>query len=146
MLRLARNGVAISCIVTPPLFGPQGPDRLRTARQRVETLLRFLRDEGQELTTIKWAIAPHIENYVYVVGDLAFYQGFKGQATLRGFGITEKRTERSELARQSHVFDERLKIHENATLSQFGAGHDAGRMDGLRLALANALEESLKVL
>jgi hypothetical protein len=112
---LARRGCRTSCIVSMPNRIINEPEVLLW---RLTTLLTFLKSGDPALEHIYWAVAPRVESYVYVIGSLAFYQGFKSDDDLRGFTLTERRTSRDELHRQIALFDQRFNIHAAATLQR----------------------------
>src|SRR6266478_4380338 len=146
LLELARGGAQVRCIVTPPSLASQDLERIEIARGRVVTLLDFLQSGDPGLDSIHWATAPLIENYVYVVGGLSFFQGFKGgDDALSGFAVTERRTLGEELNRQARVFDMRFNLHSTRTLEKYGTTKGKNRVEDLRLALINALDEAVKL-
>lgn len=142
LLRLARESCSVFCIVAPPALA-EDLQRSAIARWRVLAMLEFLRSKDPALKNIFWAIAPTIENYVYVIGHISFLQGFKGDDSLRGFVITERRTAMEELSRQTLVFNERFRLHSEHTLRKYGTEGALDQRDALRMAVVKCLESAL---
>ena len=113
LLSLARAGFKIYCIISPPTRSMNNP---QVVCLRLGYLLAFLKSGDPGLKNIYWSIAPRIESYVYVIGWISFLQGFKGEDSLPGFALTERRTSPEELHRQITLFDERFDLHSADTL------------------------------
>jgi Predicted nucleotide-binding protein containing TIR-like domain len=136
LLDLARNGCHVFCIITVP----RTTTNRREACFRLSTLLEFLTTEDSALHNIYWAVAPRIESYVYIVSDISFFQGFKGDDLVTGFALTERRTGRDELHRQTTLFDERFNMHAAQMLRKADIQRGGDRREDLLRATIKSVQ------
>ena len=137
MIARAREGCQVFCIISMPTRVVEDRDVLG---YRLTTLLKFLKSNDSALENIYWAIAPRVESYVYVIGDVSVLQGFKSDAMLKGFALTERRTSLVELHAQAALFDERFNIHAKETLALSDVQREGNRREDLLRATTRKIE------
>jgi hypothetical protein len=137
ILARAREGCRIFCIISMPTRVGEEPEVLR---HRLTTLLQFLKSGDPALENIFWAIAPRVESYLYVIGDVSYLQGFKSDTFLRGFSLTERRTSLVELHAQAALFDARFDIHSKETLARSDVQRQGNSREDLLQATIRRLE------
>jgi hypothetical protein len=86
LLKLARRGCSIRCVITPPSQDNLLPDRVACASERVRALIALLESGDPALQNIEFVISPFLQKNFYIIGRLCFSEGFRiglGSGTLR---------------------------------------------------------------
>jgi hypothetical protein len=76
LLKLARRGCGICCVITRPSKDNLLPDRVAYALERVRALIAFLEIGDPALQNIEFVISPFLQKNFYI-GRLCFSGGFR---------------------------------------------------------------------
>ncbi len=145
LLRLARRGCVIRCIITPPSPDALLRGNLDIAHGRVKTLLKFLKSQDQALKNIEWSVSPFRQKSLYLIGHVALYEGYK-RGFQRGFGLTLRQTGLDAINACISLYEVLFEYQSTYTLANFGVGELDHRREALRLSTIKCLEDSLEYL
>jgi hypothetical protein len=143
LLKLARRGCSIRCVITPPSKDNLMPDRVSYALERVRALLTFLESEDLALRHIQIVISPFLQKNFYIIGRLCFSEGFR-IGLESGYPLTLRQSDpdaiKSSTLLHRALFD-RLRDY---TLMKYPPARSCSDShENLRLAAIRCLQESL---
>jgi hypothetical protein len=141
LLKLARRGCSVRCIITPP---SKDDDRLPHALHRLRTLIAFLTSKDSSLEHIEWVISPFRQKNFYIIGRICFSEGFKAGME-RGYSLTLRQTDPESISSSTalhRILFERLRTYTLVTYPH--QPPEADEHIALRLAALRCLGRSLK--
>ena len=150
LVRLARRGCPIRCIITPP--GPYAfiPDGRLRAVQRVTQLLTFFESAEEVLNHIEWAVSRYFQRNLYIIGNRCCFEGYKTEAA-EGFDMTLCHTAHEAVTAHINFYDSLFSKLAVRTLKDAYPGQQM-RLGTRRASVAlrevtkKSLAESLKFL
>lgn len=143
LLKLARRGCSIRCMITPPNKDDLILDRLPHAMHRAKTLKGFLKGRDSALDHIEWVISPFRQKNFYIIGRLCFSEGFKAGVE-RGYSLTLRQTDPESISSSTalhRILFDKLRTYTLGAYPPHQA--QADEHIALRLATLRCLERSL---
>jgi len=146
LLKLARKGCTIKCIISPANTNHIRHAGIEYAIKRTDRLMSLLQSSSRALDCIDWAISELGVKNLYIIGHISCYEGYKA-GHHRGYGLTLRQTTPDVIGANISLhkgFFRDLALH---TLRRFGLDTDVGsEHDQLRIAAIRALQESSRFL
>ena len=143
LLKLARRGCSIRCIITPPSKDNLLPDRVSYALERVRALLAFLESDEPGLQHIEFVISPFLQKNFYIIGRLCFSEGFR-IGLESGYPLTLRQSDPDAINSSTLLHRALFERLRDYTLMQYPPGRSSSNShENLRLATIRCLQESL---
>jgi hypothetical protein len=143
LLKLARRGCSIRCVITPPSKDNLLPDRVSYALERVRALLAFLESDEPALPHIEFVISPFLQKNFYIIGRLCFSEGFR-IGLESGYPLTLRQSDPDAINSSTLLHRALFERLRDYTLMQYPPGRSSSNShENLRLATIRCLQESL---
>jgi len=143
LLKLARRGCSIRCVITPPSKDNLLPDRVSYAMERVRALLAFLESDEPALANIDFVISPYLQKNFYIIGRLCFSEGFR-IGLESGYPLTLRQSDPDAVKSSTLLHAALFERLRDCTLMQYPpARSHTNAHENLRRATIRCLQESL---
>jgi hypothetical protein len=135
LLRLARRGCSMRCIITPPDKGNLFAATLPHTLPRLKTLIALLESDDPSLANIEWVISPFRQKNFYIIGSICFSEGFKADLE-RGYPFTLRLTDPQAISSSTALHGLLFERLRNLTLKTYlpakvrSRNHKASRSRG----------------
>jgi len=143
LLSLARQGCTVKGIITPPKLSSLKKAGRSWLGDRLFCLLDFLQSGDRVLDNIYWAISPFRQTNIYIIGQVAYMEGFK-RGDERGFQLSLRQTSPDAIAAYIDLYEALFGHMVGFTLREYGPGdQDAPIRDRLRHATIKSLKKAI---
>lgn len=144
LLKLARRGCGIRCVITPPSKDNLLPDRVAYALERVRALIAFLESGDPALQNIEFVISPFLQKNFYIIGRLCFSEGFR-IGLESGYPLTLRQSHPEAITSSTLLHRALFERLRDYTLMEYPPEHSqSSSHENLRHAVLRCLKESQK--
>lgn len=148
LIKLARKGCAIKCIISPANKNYVMHAGIDYATQRTRQLIDFIESKDTALTHIDWAISEVGAKNLYIIGHISCFEGYK-KGLDRGYGLTLRQTSHDVINANIDVYSRFFADLAAHTLTKWTSKYDdcvTSENELLRIGAKRCLEESLNFL